>query len=59
MTNPDTPLNLMEYYPARTARSLGLQFDPGYSNGGADILDYRITYTTDFDGTTTVITGVL
>jgi hypothetical protein len=56
LTNPDTPVSIQEHVAARSASTIGLEFSDGASNGGAPILDYRVTYTTDsqFDSTTHV-----
>jgi len=48
---------LREYTGARTKTSLGIEFNEGYSNGGAPVLDYTVTYT--YGGAfTTVVSGV-
>jgi hypothetical protein len=58
LTNPDTPINIEEFTAYRTAKSIGLAFEEGPSNGGAPILDYRITYTTDYDNSQIIASAI-
>jgi len=44
LTPPDRPVNLAEFYASRSATTLGLVWTAGAANGGAPVLDYRITY---------------
>ncbi len=44
LTAPDRPVNLAEFYASRSATTLGLVWTAGAANGGAPVLDYRITY---------------
>jgi len=42
-TSPDAPINLAENTSQRTKSTLGLTWSAGSSNGGASIIDYRIS----------------
>jgi len=42
-TSPDAPVNLAENTSQRTKSTLGLTWSAGSSNGGASIIDYRIS----------------
>jgi hypothetical protein len=41
-TTPDLPINLIEYYPDRSATTVGMTWDQAPFNGGAVIIDYRV-----------------
>ena len=41
-TNPDAPINIIEYYADRSPTTLGLTWEQAPFNGGALIIDYRI-----------------
>jgi len=43
ISEPDAPLNLAEDLALRTISTLGLTWNDGASDGGAPILDYRIS----------------
>jgi hypothetical protein len=43
MTNPDTVMYLREDLSARTASTIGLQWDDGANNGGGSIIAYQIS----------------
>lgn len=40
ITAPDAPINLVENTSQRTVTTLGLNWSPGASNGGATITEY-------------------
>lgn len=42
-TTPDPPINLIEYYPDRSPTTLGLKWQQAPFNGGAVIIDYRVS----------------
>jgi hypothetical protein len=42
-TTPDAPINLVENTAQRTKSTLGLTWSEGAFNGGATIIDYRIS----------------
>jgi len=42
-TTPDAPINLAEDYTQRTKSTLGLTWNQAVFNGGAAIIDYRIS----------------
>jgi hypothetical protein len=44
LTNPDSPANLREDETQRTSNSITIIWDEGSSNGGANILDYRVSF---------------
>lgn len=44
LTDPDTPVLLVEDYSKRTATTLGFSWQDGAENGGSPILDYKISY---------------
>jgi hypothetical protein len=44
LTIPDAPVNLAEIVLARSADSISFTWSPGPANGGADVLDYRISF---------------
>lgn len=44
LTYPDPPANVGENESQRTANSITVVWDEGASNGGAQILDYRISF---------------
>lgn len=44
LTNPDAPVNLAEDYSTKTEESIGLNWVDGTNNGGANILDYRVSF---------------
>jgi len=44
LTRPASPTNLIELVSARTATSVGLQWTIGATNGGADVIDYTVSY---------------
>jgi large repetitive protein len=44
LTNPDAPTNLAEVVAARTASTITFTWSEGAQNGGAEILDYRVSY---------------
>jgi hypothetical protein len=44
LTIPNAPINLAEKVSARTENSITITWSPGTADGGADILDYRISY---------------
>jgi len=44
LTYPDAPLSLQEYIPGRQATVIGLQWSSGVANGGASVLDYKVSY---------------
>lgn len=43
MTTPDVPINLVEDYSQRTKSTLGLVWEEAPFNGGAVIIDYRVS----------------
>jgi hypothetical protein len=43
LTNPDAPINLAENEALRSATSISFSWDEGAANGGAPVLDYRIS----------------
>lgn len=58
LTNPDTPVNLQEHTDSRGAKAIGLMWDNGAENGGASIIDHRVTYSSDYDGNVFTQTGI-
>ena len=44
LTIPDAPVGLTEEISARSADSISFTWSPGPANGGADVLDYRISF---------------
>jgi hypothetical protein len=44
LTVPDAPVSLAETVSARTASSITFTWSEGAADGGADLLDYRISY---------------
>lgn len=42
MTNPDTPLSLLEVILAKTATSITIEWSEGVANGGTEVLDYTV-----------------
>lgn len=44
LTNPDAPSNVREDEDQRSSNSITIIWDEGASNGGATILDYRVSY---------------
>jgi len=44
LTYPDAPMYLVETVTSRTTTSVSFSWSNGVSNGGAAIIDYRISY---------------
>ena len=44
MTKPDAPVTLAEVTASRTASSITFNWVEGPSNGGASVLDYRVSF---------------
>lgn len=44
MTNPDAPINVQEVVALRAPDTVTLEWLEGASNGGIEILDYRVSY---------------
>ena len=44
LTNPDSPVSLAETVIARTPTTITFTWNDGTANGGAPVLDYRVTY---------------
>jgi len=44
LTIPDAPVDLAETVTARTQNSITFTWSPGSADGGAPVLDYRISY---------------
>jgi len=44
LTFPDSPINLKEDALLRTATSISLTWNQGAANGGAAVLDYRVSF---------------
>jgi len=44
LTYPDPPINVSEVVKARSATSISLTWANGLTDGGAPVLDYRITF---------------
>jgi hypothetical protein len=44
LTYPDAPINVAETVSERSASTISLTWTNGAANGGAPVLDYRITY---------------
>lgn len=44
MTIPDAPINLAEVEASRTASSITLEWEDGTSDGGATVIDYRVSF---------------
>lgn len=44
LTIPDSPINLAETISARTPTTITFTWTDGAANGGASVLDYRVTY---------------
>jgi len=44
LTYPDPPLNVAEIISERSDSSISLSWTNGLADGGASVLDYRITY---------------
>jgi hypothetical protein len=43
LTNPDAPVNLAETIASRSATSITFSWELGTANGGAAVLDYRVS----------------
>lgn len=43
LTNPDAPVGVTEIIESRAATAITLSWSEGAANGGADVLDYRIS----------------
>lgn len=43
LTNPDAPVNLAETIASRSATSITFSWEDGAANGGATVLDYRVS----------------
>lgn len=41
---PDAPINLLRDNSATTTSKIGLTWSDGASDGGAEVLDYRVSY---------------
>lgn len=44
LTIPDPPTNILEVEASRTANSITLSWTEGTSNGGASVIDFRISF---------------
>lgn len=44
LTSPDMPINVEEIVANRTPSSISIQWEAGASNGGTQVLDYRVSY---------------
>jgi len=44
LTTPDAPINFTENIAIRTSTSIGLQWTIGVQNGGANVTDFRLSY---------------
>ncbi len=44
LTNPDAPRYLLENLSARSSNSITFSWTQGVANGGANVLDYRISF---------------
>ena len=44
LTQPDAPINVIEVTAARTESSITISWSQGASNGGATIIDYRVSF---------------
>ena len=44
LTNPDAPLNLVNDPTITLATQIGIKWEIGVNNGGAPVLDYRVTF---------------
>ena len=44
ITKPDAPTNLIEDTAFRTATEVGLEWLEGLTNGGSQVISYRVTY---------------
>jgi hypothetical protein len=44
LTSPDMPINLEEIVANRTPTSISIQWEAGASDGGTQVLDYRVSY---------------
>jgi hypothetical protein len=44
LKNPDAPLNVLETIAARTSSSITFTWSEGVANGGAPVLNYRVSY---------------
>lgn len=58
MTEPDSPVNIQEDIALRSATSISLTWQEGASNGGDQILDYRISYAHESNVYTVLAVGV-
>ncbi len=61
MTTPDAPLSIASNAALTTSTTIALTWTDGLSNGGTNIIDYRIYYDLATGGTSFVIlaSGVL
>ena len=57
-TNPDDPTSLAEDATKRTATSLGLTWTQGASNGGAVVIDYRVSISSNSGSYQVLASGV-
>lgn len=44
MTYPDAPINLVEDLSIKTSTVISIKWQQGSSNGGAQVIDYRVSY---------------
>lgn len=42
ITTPDSPITLVELIAQRTTSTLGLSWSDGSSDGGSEVIDYRV-----------------
>ena len=56
---PDTPLSLSNNAAVTAANVIGLTWTPGIYNGGASVLDYKISYDQGTNSYKTLVSGVV
>jgi hypothetical protein len=44
LTIPDAPIDILEVEASRTATSITISWSEGPSNGGASVIDYRVSF---------------
>lgn len=58
LTNPDPPIQVEDDTSVTSGSQIGLKWLEGAANGGAPVLDYKISYTTGIDPYVTLDSGI-
>jgi len=59
LTYPDVPINLVNVPSITNSRQIGLLWSEGVSNGGSEVIDYRITYRVSGEIFTNIVSGII